>query len=244
MAEEVKQPELSKQEQIHSKGFNMGGMRDLEYNKMKVGPKKLEDIVLDLGVLKEGNKNYANKAEIIRALAEKDTVALRAISNYFYRTSGIYSRVCKYFATMYRFDWYVVPEIYDKSVKEEKVLEDFRKLLNYLDNSYIKKICADIALNVIVNGAYYGAIVEGGDGAILQELPVQYCRVRYFVGNLPVVEFNMRFFDEKFPDIQFRMKVLDMFPKEFKKGYLLYKQGKLTPDGTILADDGHSVGNR
>lgn len=236
--------EKTKQELIHDKGFALGSMRDLEFNKMKVGPKTLEDVVLDLGVLKEGNKTYANKAQIIKALADKDAVTLRAISNYFYRTSGIYSRVCNYFATLYRFDWYLVPEVYDKSVKEEKVLEEFRKILTYLDNSYVKKVCADIALNVIVNGAYYGCIVEGGDGIILQELPIQYCRVRYYVGNLPVIEFNMRFFDEKFPDTQYRLRVLDMFPKDFKKGYMLYKQGKLVPDGTILADDGHAVGNR
>lgn len=242
MAEEIKNNDLSKQEQIHQKGFSLGG-RDLEFNKMKVGPKTLEDVVLDLGVLKEGNKSYTNKAYIMKALAERDLSTLRAISNYFYRTSGIYARVCKYFATMYRFDWYVVPEVYDKNTKEDKIIEEFRKVLTYLDNSYVKKVCGDIALNVIKNGAYYGVIVEGGDGAILQELPIQYCRVRYYVGNLPVVEFNMRFFDERFPDIQYRMKVLDMFPKEFKKGYMLYKQGKLVPDGTIITDAGTN-GNR
>ena len=37
----------------------------------------------------------------------------------------------------------------------------------------------------------------------------------------------MRFFDETFKDINYRMKVLKMFPEEFRKGYLLYKQGKL-----------------
>ena len=43
---------------------------------------------------------------------------------------------------MYRYDWYVVPEIYDETVKEEKVVGEFTKILNYLDNSYIKKVCS------------------------------------------------------------------------------------------------------
>lgn len=47
---------------------------------------------------------------------------------------------------------------------------------------------------------------------------------------MPAVEFNMRFFDEKFPDVNYRMRVLKMFPAEFAKGYMLYRQGKLTPD--------------
>ena len=46
---------------------------------------------------------------------------------------------------------------------------------------------------------------------------------------MPVVEFNMSFFDT-IKDIQYRMKVLDIFPEEFKKGYLLFKQGKLPAD--------------
>ena len=61
-------------------------------------------------------------------------------------------------------------------------------------------------------------------------LPVKYCRSRFFVGNQPAIEFNMKFFDEKFADINYRMRVLKMFPAEFAKGYMLYKQGKLQPD--------------
>ncbi len=197
------------------------------YGKMKVGVKSLEDATLNLGALKNGNKNLANKALIMKALAEQDLPTLRAISNYFYRTSGIYQRVCNYFASMYRYDWYIVPEVYDDSIKEDKIVKEFQKILNYLDNSYIKKLCNDIALNVIKNGAYYGYIVEGSAGLVLQELPIAYCRSYYNVGHLPAVEFNMRFFDDQFPNIDYRMRVLKMFPAEFAKGYVLYKQGKL-----------------
>ena len=39
----------------------------------------------------------------------------------------------------------------------------------------------------------------------------------------------MKFFDT-FSDINYRLKVLDLFPEEFKRGYVLYKQGKLQKD--------------
>ena len=198
-----------------------------QYGKMKVGVKSLEDATLNLGALKQGNKNLANKPLVMKALAEQDLPTLRAVSNYFYRTSGIYQRVCNYFAAMYRYDWYIVPEIYDESMKEDKIIKEFNKILNYLDNSYIKKLCGDIALSVIKNGAYYGYIVESPSGLVLQELPISYCRSYYNVGHMPAVEFNMRFFDEQFPNIDYRMRVLKMFPSEFAKGYVLYKQGKL-----------------
>lgn len=156
---------------------------------------------------------------------------MRHISNYFYRVSGIYRTACNYLANLYRYDWYVVPEIYDEKLEEDKIVKEFVRILNYLDNSYVKKTCGDIALSVILNGAYYGYVVPDiQDGVVLQELPADYCRSRYNVGNKPAVEFNMRFFDEKFPDIKYRLKVLELFPKEFQEGYILYKQNKLEKD--------------
>ena len=163
---------------------------------------------------------------IYQALANNDLVELRRISNLFYRISGMYQRVCDYFAYLYRYEWYVVPEVYSDNVSEEKVLTDFSKILNYLDSSYLKKLFGEIALEIIKNGCYYGYLVENKDSLVIQPLPVDFCRSRYFVGSNPAVEFNMRFFDT-IPNIQYRMKVLKLFPEEFSKGYILYKQNKL-----------------
>ena len=232
---------MSRQEEIYSKGFNMFDdyrMRDrycdptpIDYNKIKVGAKTLDDAILNLGSLKKSAPGhpFTNKGVIYKALVDKDYETLRAISNFYYDISGIYERVCNYFAFLYRYDWYVVPEIYDDSVKEEKVLKDFSKVLNYLDDSYIKKTCGDIALEVIKNGCYYGYLIPDNKQILLQQLPAEYCRTRYFVKGCPAIEFNMSFFD-RFADITYRMKILNLFPDEFKKGYMLYKQGKLKDD--------------
>ena len=139
------------------------------YGKIKVGIKTLADATLTLGNLKEANRNYGNKDVILKALADNDAQTLRKISNYFYRTSGIYQRACNYFATMYRYDWYIVPEVYtDKEkTKVENILKDFTRILGYLDSSYIEKTCGDIALEVIRNGAYYGYMIDSRVGLVL-----------------------------------------------------------------------------
>ena len=138
---------------------------------------------------------------------------------------------------MYRYDWYVIPEIFDNDTKNDKILKDFSKILTYLDNSYIAKTCGDIALSVIKNGAYYGYLINNSKGVILQELPINYCRSRFSQGNLPVIEFNMKFFDQAFPDTTYRMQILNLFPDEFKKGYVAYKSGKLIPTGKTWLDN-------
>ena len=65
------------------------------------------------------------------------------------------------------------------------------------------------------------------DGAWVQELPVEYCRTKYFRRNRPVVEMNMKFFDDQYKDPAERARVIKTFPPEFSKGYVAYKEGKL-----------------
>ena len=217
---------------------------NMNFNKIKVGAKNLEDAILDLGSIRKSLPNYpyGDKRQILRAIAEKDVKMLRATSNFFYDSSGIYERVCNYFAFLYRYDWYIVPELKD-GANQTKVLKDFGKLLNYFDNSYIKSLCGEIALKVIKNGAYYGYKVNNKDSIVIQELPVDYCRSRYSVNGNPAVEFNMRFFDT-FTDINYRMKVLNLFPPEFKKGYMLYKKQALKEDNVHLTDEHQMRGMR
>ena len=228
-----------RQEAIREKGFSMNGNSTTEYGKIKVGIKTLEDAIIELGCYRRlwdrGPIRFYDKVEILKAIAEKDYRKLRIISDFFYRTNGIYQRIVNYYATMYRWDWYTVPTIFDDRILEseekgKKVINEFFKALNYLDNTHIKKVCGDITLKIIKYGVWYGYIIEGDNGILFQELPIDYCRSRYSVNNLPVVELNMAYFDEHFHDINYRMKVLKMFPKDIQRGYLLYKERKLKPD--------------
>ena len=108
-----------------------------DFSKTRVGVKTLEDAVLELGnFAKNVNNSWTNKFAIMKAMGEANIEELRAISNYFYRTNGIYQKVCNYFATMYRYDWHIEPEIFNVDENKKKtVLKDFSKILNYLDNS-------------------------------------------------------------------------------------------------------------
>ena len=205
----------------------------VDYSKIKVGVKTLEDAIFSLGDLnKSGKHMLVDKERIMRALADNDLETLREISDYFYRTNGIYQKACNYLAFLYRYDWYIAVENQDKKKEDsnEKIKKEFYRILEYLDNSHIKQLCGQLALNVIKNGAYYGYIMESKDGLVLQDLPVSYCRSRFKIGTMPAVEFNMKYFDEQFSDLNYRMRILKLFPKDFQKGYYLYKTNKLPPD--------------
>lgn len=216
------------------------GMTD--YNKIKVGVKVLEDAVITTP-LKKVKPNFSDKEFILKAIANNDVSTMRDISLFYYRVSGIYSRLCNYLARLYRYDWYVVPyisggdtypsdsekgDIDSKNVN--KILDNFFKVLRYLDNFKAKHTMSNIALRVMKEGVYYGYIIFGKTAPSIQELSPQYCRSRYSQNGMPVIEFNMRYFKDLYPDEAYRSRILKMFPDDFAKGYRMYINGKLPGD--------------
>ena len=241
----------NRREEIKKKGFAMQPEKDIsevyvpnsvketpftDFSKIKVGIKTLDDAIFNLGELKKINPRLADKETVLRAIQSNDIITMREISNFFYKTSGIYSRLCRYMAYLYRYDWMITPYINgcafltESSVKDEKVIEGFNKALLYLDNFEVKRFFGEVALKVLRNGCYYGYLVPQTNKMVIQELPASYCRSRFQVNNRPAIEFNMRYFDDAFTDTTQRMKILNLFPEEFKKGYHAYRLGKLTPD--------------
>ena len=223
-------------EEMKQKGFAMfRGAEDVDpaayqFGKIKTGAKSLDDAVLKLGTYKRINPRLGDKGTVLQAIHSGDYEMMREISNFFFKTSGIYSRLCRYMAYLYRYDWLVTPYINDDKIKTEKVLDGFTKCLNRLDDFGVKKFLGDVALKVVRFGCYYGYKIESNNKVYIQELPPNYCRSRFTINDKHVVEFNMKYFDEQFRDAANRIKILNLFPKEFKKGYVLYKEGKLPPD--------------
>jgi hypothetical protein len=212
---------------LHSNTTNTS---TLDFSKIKVGKNTLNgEIATLINYYKSSNRLY-DKQTVERAINRRDIKEMRRISNYFFETSGIYSRLCRYMAYLYRYDWTVTPQRYDDKVKDEKVIEGWIKATKYLEESNLKRNFGLYALSVIKNGCYYGYILDKGTAAFLQELHPDYCRSRYEIDGIPAVEFNIKFFDDFFTDNVYKLRVLKTFPKEFQKAYIAYKEGKLPKD--------------
>ena len=131
----------NRQEAIKAKGFNIvqgsreinyhegdtgyhqlttSGIPAIDFNKIKVGTKVLDDVILNLGSYTKINARLANKENILRAINNYNLKAMRKISDFFYKTNGIYARILRYMAFMYRYDWIVTPYINDESLKKDK----------------------------------------------------------------------------------------------------------------------------
>lgn len=232
---------INRKEEIKKKGFsiqmadndtqNLNSFEAVDFSKIKIGAKTLDDAILTLGDLKKIDKRLTNKEGVLRAIHSYDFEQMREISNFFYKTSGIYSRLCRYMAYLYRYDWMITPYVNEEATEKnaDKALENFYKVLLYLDNFEVKRFFGEVALKVIRNGCYYGYLIPTATKMTIQELSPNYCRSRFSVNGRPAVEFNMKYFDDAFKDTTQKMKMLNLFPAEFKKGYVLYKEGKLLP---------------
>lgn len=247
---------LERQKQIHEKSFNFFETEDriknmgqpISYGKIKIGPKVIEDAIVDLNYFKKADTRLGDKSTIMRALTDGDLVTIREVSDFFFKVSGIYARLCRYLAFLYRYDWVITPHVIQAGadVDTEKIVDKFYKAQNRFENFGVKTFCQEVALKVVKHGCYYGYVIENGNSVSVQELPPNYCRSRYKINEKPAVEFDMTFFDTQFKTPGLRLKVLKLFPKDFRKGYQLYKQGKLKDEAGhrsswYLLDVGNTV---
>lgn len=198
-----------------------------DFSRIRVGIKQLDDAIISLGDYKKINPKYGDKKFIQDAINKGDVVAMREISKFYFRISGIYSRLVKHLANFYRYDWLLTPYTPGGKISPEKVIDGFDKALFALDNFHIKRFLGETALDVLINGCYYGYLIFDGDAAQIQPLPQNYCRSRFSVRGKPAVEFNMKFFDDYYKNQEQRLRIINAFPQEFKKGYALYREGKL-----------------
>ena len=90
------------------------GLPTVDFNKIKLGMKTLDDAIINLDTLKKVNPRLADKFTVLKAINDNDLAMMREISNFFYRIDGIYTRIIRYMAFMYRYDWMVTPYVNDE----------------------------------------------------------------------------------------------------------------------------------
>jgi len=81
------------------------------FNKIRVGLQTLDNAIISYGDLQRTNARLGTKSNVLKAINNGDIEEMRLISNFFYKTSGIYKRMCRYMAYLYKYDWFITPYI-------------------------------------------------------------------------------------------------------------------------------------
>ena len=124
---------------------------EMDYSRLKVGIKALDDAVINLGSYKKLNPNMT-KENIQRAIANGEIEKMREASEFYFKVSGIYSRLCKHLANLYRYDWMITPFRGSDKIAPDKIIDGFNKSSYYLGEFGVKEFLCALLLKQLRQG--------------------------------------------------------------------------------------------
>jgi len=178
--------------------------------------------------------------DVIRIIETGDLFAQRELSQNYFVLNGYYRQIITYYATLIKYYGILIPHPSNgKSLQDSNLEKRYRNANNYVDKMDLKNLGPRIAYNVLLNGTYYGMIINlSKDNFTVVDLPPKYCRARFVNSNNDlVVEFNVQYFDS-IRDPQARNSALKLYPDIVRSKYNNWsKKGKGVSSWIILPSD-------
>ena len=178
--------------------------------------------------------------DVIRIIETGDIIAQRELSQNYFVLNGYYRQIITYYATIIKYYGILIPHPSNgKSLQDSNLEKRYRNANSYVDKMDLKNLGPRIAYNVLLNGTYYGMIVNlSKDNFTVVDLPPKYCRARFVNSNNDlVVEFNVQYFDS-IKDPNARKSALKLYPDIVRSKYNSWKKnGKGVTSWIILPSE-------
>lgn len=149
---------------------------------------------------------------------EKHSGRLIEMSKKLYKTSGEYKSMLNYFINMARF-YYTIDPNYTKEDKitKAKITKELAILSKGLRKMNIKHEFAKIIKTCLLEDVYYGYEVNDKNNYFLLKLDPNFCRISGISDGMYTFEFNLNYFKGQ-------EYLLDSYPREFNRAYILAKR--------------------
>ena len=122
---------------------------------------------------------------------------LRNMSNFLYRVSMPYRRFINYLSDIPLFYWNLTPAIdITGDVDSDKVLKNYYKLLQTLENMSIASEMRKVLTTTIREGVFYGFIYEDKNSFFIHKLDPDYCKIVEVEAGVYNFAFDFSFFDK------------------------------------------------
>ena len=172
------------------------------------------------------NKEFSIE-EIESLICNGELSSIRELSRYYYRTNGRYRNTIDLLAALPLYNTVVTPIYESGKGSKTQIIKAFYKACEFVEALDIKNTLTRITREWLKSGVYYGILQELGDKAVIQDLPIEYCRTRYKdFNNLSVLEFNITYFITNYDDDATREAAILNYPEIIQTAWKRWKASK------------------
>lgn len=169
--------------------------------------------------------------DIIRA---GDLESLRQLSLYYYRINGDYKNNVDFLATLPLYDTVVIPVTTENKGSQAQIIKSFDNACEFIEKLDVPNTFTHITKEWVKIGIYNGILRMDDNKAVIQDLPLKYCRTRFKdFNNLNILEFNLQYF-ESIVDKVYREEVINSFPELIRKAWQNYYELKNVIDPWVM----------
>lgn len=189
---------------------------------------------------KKSNKTYVKYTkELYRSYIENPSSNesnIRNMSNFLYRVSMPYRRFINYLSDIPCFYWNLIPQI-DATKKSgydpNKVLTNYYKILQILENMGIEFEFRKIINTVIREGVFYGFIYEDKNSFFIHKLDPDYCRPVEIEAGCYNFAMDMNFFVKNKAYLEYMDPYFQTLYNLFEKDSTNYRWQTIDPERSI-----------
>lgn len=179
--------------------------------------------------------------EIEEIIRSGDLESLRELSRYYYRTNSEYRNNIDFLAHLPLYDTVVIPLLKEGKGSQAQILKTFESACKFIETLDIPNTFSRITTEWLKTGVYNGILREDGEKAVIQDLPLEYCRTRFKdFNNLNILEFNLNYFLH-IADEKIREEIVETFPKEIREAWAAFKKGQLIDPWILITAAGGGI---
>lgn len=172
--------------------------------------------------------------EIENIIRSGEINSLRELSRYYYRTNSIYKNNIDFLASLFLYDWGIIPIFKEGEGSQTQITKAFYNACQFIDMLNLSTTLAHITTEWLISGVYNGILREADGKVAIQDLPLNYCRSRFKdFNNLSILEFDLHYFDT-IRDEEFRLEAVSTFPAVVKKAYADWVKHKKDTDSWVM----------
>ena len=171
-------------------------------------------------------KKYSTE-DIVKIIEEGSLQEQKELSRNFFYSNGIYQKMVLYYATLLKYSGLLIPSpSYGVNMADQNIQKRIFNATGYIDKMNLPVTLTECAINSLVDGCYYGVIIEQNKKSFtLLTLPSRYCNSNFkdVQGN-DIIEFDLTYFDSIMSPSA-RASALEAYPDSISSAYYSYKNG-------------------